>query len=264
MIRGRLLFFLLVILSFGIDAQSQFFADSIFSKNLNEYRKLTVYLPAEYNETSTVYPVIYTTDGQSITEVYRKNSDSLIANKLVKPFILIGSHSNEKPAGGGLQYRNMEYMRVKYNPERPLTILFEQHMRFFTEELIQYAESNYRVSKDPKERTFYGTSNGADFGLALAQDHPELLKNFILFSVFNGIVKPLDWNKKDGVYLYLGYGLKEPEHVSEAVIEIDNYCNLNTVTHSVVSWLGGHKQKEWEITFVKALIGIMNQNADKK
>ncbi len=250
---------------FKSDAQSRFFQDSLFSKSLNEQRILTIYLPEHYNGSGvTKYPVVYTADGQLLTESYQHQMDSLIANKLIPPFVLVGSHSNENSVGGGIAYRNLDYMRMAYNPEMPLTARFDQHMIFFSQELIQYAESNFQISKKPEDRTFYGMSNGADFGVALAQDHPELIKKHILMSVFSGKSRvPLKWKKKDGLYFYLGYGLKEPEHVGEETVRMESYFIQNLILHTVITWNGGHDRKYWEATFVKALIRL-NQPVEKK
>lgn len=258
MIRNKLLFFLFVFLFCVSHAQSRFFTDSIFSSNLEEYRKVTVYLPAEYDSTQPVYPVIYATDGQLINESYRSQLDSLIATKQVRPFILIASHSNEKPVGG-VEYRNLDYKRMTYNPEFPLTIRFDQHMKFFSEELIAYSELKYRVSGEAEKRSFYGVSNGADFGVSLAEDHPELMKNFVLFSIFNGKGEAFKWDKKDGMYFYLGYGLKELAHVKEEVEHMRKYFLENAISHILITWSGGHDRKEWESAFVKALIRLNKQ-----
>ncbi|WP_341906241.1 alpha/beta hydrolase-fold protein [Fluviicola taffensis] len=258
MIQNKLFFFLFVSLPLAGSAQSRFFTDSLFSSSLNEYRRITIYLPDKYDEHSIVYPVIYTTDGQLITDFYRKSMDSLIENKLTAPFILIGSHSNEQPVGG-VEYRNLDYMRMKYNPESPLTIRFNEHMKFYSEELIQYAESNYRVSIKPQERIFYGVSNGADFGVSLAQDHPELVKCFILFSVFGGTEKPFKWKEKDGIYFYLGYGIREMQHVEEEALRMEEYFIKRGISHFLVTWTGGHDRKEWELAFFKALVRLEEQ-----
>jgi enterochelin esterase-like enzyme len=250
--------------SCGSEAQSRFFMDSLFSENLNEMRLLTIYLPDGYNSGGAArYPVIYATDGQLLTESYRKNIDSLIGNQLVKPFVLIGSHSNEKPIGG-VEYRNLDYKRMTYNPEFPLTIRFDQHMKFFTEELISDSESKYRISGEAEKRSFFGVSNGADFGVSLAEDHPELIKNFVLFSIFNGKGAVFKWKKKDGMYFYLGYGLKELEHVKKEMEHMENYCLQNNVSRTLVTWSGGHDRKEWESAFIKALIRLNKTNSDKK
>lgn len=263
MILKMLNLILFISCSFGIKAQSLFFTDSIFSENLDEMRLLTIYLPDGYISGKTdEYPVIYATDGQLITESYRRSIDSLIGNQLVKPFVLIGSHSNEKPIGG-VEYRNLDYKRMTYNPEFPLTIRFDQHMKFFTEELITYSESKYHVSGKANERSFYGVSNGADFGVSLAQDHPELIKNMVLLSVFNGKGEVFRWKKKDAMYFYLGYGLKELSHVKEEAEHMRKYFLENDIYSTLVTWPGGHDRKEWESAFVNALIRLNKTNSDK-
>lgn len=250
--------------SFGIEAQSRFFIDSLFSEKLNEMRLLTIYLPDGYDSGSLVrYPVIYTTDGQLITESYRRSMDSLIEHQLVKLFVLIGSHSNEKLING-TEYRNLDYKKMAYNPEFPLTIRFDQHMKFFTDELIADSESKYRISAEAEKRSFYGVSNGADFGVSLAGDHPELVKNFVLFSIFNRKGEVFKWKKKDGMCFYLGYGLKESEHVKKEVEHMEKYCLENNVSRILVTWSGGHDRKEWESAFIKALIRLTKTNSDKK
>ncbi len=251
-------------LSFGVEAQSRFFTDSLFSKSLNEMRLLTIYLPDGYNSGKTdKYPVVYTADGQLITESYRKSMDSLIEHHLVNPFVLIGSHSNEKLING-TEYRNLDYKKMTYNPEFPLTIRFDQHMKFFTEELIAYSESKYRVSGRAKERSFYGVSNGADFGVSLAEDHPELIKKFVLFSIFNGKGEVFKWKKKDGMCFYLGYGLKELSHVEEEAKHMRKYFLESDICSALVTWPGGHDRKEWESAFVGALVRLNKINSDKK
>ncbi|MNK24816.1 putative esterase [compost metagenome] len=238
-------------------AQSRFFTDSLFSKSLNEYRRITVYLPHSYDTADSVsYPVIYTTDGQLITESYRHRIDSLIEEKLIKPVVLIASHSNEKPAGG-VEYRNLDYMRMRYKQDFPLTARFDQHMQFFTKELRAYAESNYRVSDLAGQRSFFGVSNGADFGVSLAQDHPEFIKNYVLLSVFNGSKVPFKWKKRDAVYFYLGYGLKEPPNVSKEVLRMEKYLISKKLNHTVITWNGGHERPFWEQTFIKSLIKLV-------
>ncbi len=241
-------------------SESQFFKDSLYSKSLNEQRILTVYLPAGYDTSSIVYPVIYTTDGQLITESYRHRMDSLIANNLVRPFVLIGSHSNETLVKGGLELRNYDYLPGNPKVKSPYSNRFEDHMFFFTRELLAYIESHYRVSQKPEERTFYGISNGADFGVSLALAHSDQFKRFIVLSIFQGTKEKLKWKENDGIYLYLGYGLKEEDHVSKEALRLEKYCIKKKVSHTLVTWNGEHVRKYWEITFVKALLRLNEVN----
>jgi len=250
----KLLFFLFVPLSFTSSAQSQFFTDSLFSKSLNEQRLVTIYLPNGYNSASSMkYPVIYTTDGQIINESYRHRMDSLISNKLVKPFVLIGSHSNETIVSGRTEMRTYDYLPGNPKIKNAYSDRFANHMQFFTQELVNYAESKYPISQKPEERTFYGISNGADFGVSLALAHSDQFKQFILLSIFQGTKQKFNWKKNDGVYFYLGYGLKEEDHVLDETLRLEKYCIKNKVSRTLITWNGGHERKHWELTFERAL-----------
>jgi enterochelin esterase-like enzyme len=248
----------LVIFSFVsilVKAQSQIFTDSLFSKHLNEQRLITVYLPNGYDSMNQLkYPVIYTTDGQIINESYRHRMDSLIANKLVKPFVLIGSHSNETIVSKGMEMRNYDYLPGNPKIKSTYSDRFANHMEFFTHELVSYAESKYQISQRPEERTFYGISNGADFGISLALAHSDQFKQFILFSIFQGTKEQFKWRKKDGIYLYIGYGSKEENHVLDEAIRLKKYCIKQNISNILVTWDGAHERKQWELTFEKALI----------
>ena len=254
MIQNKLLFFICISVSFGSIAQSRFFTDSLFSKSLDEQRLLTVYLPNGYDEMSSIkYPVVYATDGQIINESYRLRIDSLITNKLIKPFILIGSHSNETRVSGRTEIRTYDYLPGNPKIKNPYSDRFVNHMKFFTNELVSYAESKYMLSQKPEERMFYGISNGADFGISLALAHSDQFKQFILLSIFQGTKEKFKWQKKDGIYLYIGYGSKEEGHVLEEAIRLQKYCVKKNVSHILVTWNGAHERKYWELTFEKAL-----------
>jgi enterochelin esterase-like enzyme len=250
-------FLILFICVFSLrgSAQSQFFTDSLFSKSLNEIRLLTVYLPNGYGFNDSInYPVIYTTDGQLINESYRHCMDSLVVNKLVKPFILIGSHSNETMMPHGGEMRNYDYLPGNPEIKSPYSDRFDNHMSFFTQELVNYTESKYQVSKKPEERSFYGVSNGADFGVSLGLAHSDKFKNFILLSIFQGTKIAFKWNKNDALWFYIGYGLEEPKHVKREALRMKKYFAKNKIPHVLVKWVGGHERKQWEQTFIKSLI----------
>ena len=70
--------------------------DSIYSKNLEQYRSFYVYLPTQYSR-KVKYPVVYATDGQILSDsLYFDRMDSLIKHKIIKPFIMVCVFSNEK------------------------------------------------------------------------------------------------------------------------------------------------------------------------
>src|SRR5690606_22326883 len=132
---------------------SRFYTDSIFSKNLGEYRKHNVYLPKGFNKQQQ-YPIIYATDGSTSLEnnFYKVALDSLIDHKIIKPIIHIASHSNRKtvysttdPLDGEkiiFDYRNFEYVETfKFGTSDPdLSNRFKNHLLYFKDELIPQVE----------------------------------------------------------------------------------------------------------------------------
>jgi predicted alpha/beta superfamily hydrolase len=195
--------------------QSVFKLDSIWSENLQEYRKITIYLPPKYTE-NKLYPVIYTTDGQLINNNYKLLLDSLINNQHIIPIVLIGVYSNEKNIEkSNLSYRNFEYLQYDFkNDDNPLFSSYENHLKFFSFEMINYIESRYNVSKSPSNRVFYGCSNGAAFGLSLSYNKNEFIENYILASPI-GIQFPLLQPNKHPINTsyYISYGSQEIEGV---------------------------------------------------
>lgn len=110
---------------------STFFTDSIFSVNLNEYRKHNIYLPKSFDKNQK-YAIIYATDGRDINEENSMQQilDSLIENQIIHPIIYVESYANNKIAdstsmvlGNGqkvyLKYRNFEYVR-NYSSDKSL------------------------------------------------------------------------------------------------------------------------------------------------
>jgi len=144
--------------------------DSIYSKNLEQYRSFYVYLPPKYSK-KVKYPVVYATDGQILSDsLCFDRMDSLIEHKIIKPFIMVCVFSNEKKVENDfLEYRNYEYLKSYSNSKRiDNKHLFNAHLKFFVEELLKFTEEKYSISTKFEERSMYGFSNGAAFCLALS------------------------------------------------------------------------------------------------
>ncbi|MEM6517058.1 MAG: alpha/beta hydrolase-fold protein [Bacteroidota bacterium] len=249
------------------NSESQYFTDSIYSKSLNEYRKHNVYLPKRFDKTKN-YPIIYTTDGNEIKEYsfYQETLDSLIENNIIKPTILINSYSNKKIAdssgtkGNGdklyLAYRYFEYVNG-YHADTHNPILanrFENHMKYFNDELIASVEKKFNQKLTRENRYFYGVSNGAGFGMHLLNSHPETIGTYLCFSTFGGDIQNNTWqNNVNYPKLYLEYGSDEPSFLKEDAEflkikfkELDLFANINEFD-------GGHDYKKWNGKFIEII-----------
>src|SRR5690606_25083870 len=165
-------------------------------------------------------------DGKDIKdkEFYKETIDSLIQYQIIKPIILIISHSNTKIAdsttitkGDGskfyLSFRNFEYINdyASMTTDSLLSNRFKNHMGYFSEELILNIENEFYQNIAKEDRYFYGVSNGAGFGLSLLNNHPNTIGTYLCFSTFGGDIQTNIW--KDNVKyprLFLEYGSQEP------------------------------------------------------
>ena len=235
-----------------INTPSQFFIDTLYSQNLKENRLLTIYLPQGFNKDS-IYPVIYATDGQIITESYRKSIDSLIELNIITKVVLIGVHSNETyiPAYR-MEYRNFEYVK-NIGATDTLSLRFYKHYDFFTKEVLEYAQNKYSVSSKRENRVFYGTSNGADFGVTLAMENPELIQSYIYCSIVSGSKEPYQWTKSNSPNFYIYYGNDEDDMIKDEAIKLSNYLNEQNLNYKLAFFQGGHDRKKWEYSFLKIL-----------
>jgi enterochelin esterase-like enzyme len=228
--------------------------DSIYSKHLEQYRSFYVYLPKNYSR-DTKYPVIYATDGQSLSDsLYFNIIDSLIDNNMVKPFIIIGVFSNEqKVENDFLEYRNYEYLESWSNSKLiDNKHLYKSHFKFFTEELISHIEEKYSVSKKFEERFMYGFSNGAAFCLSLSLKKPELFGSYILPSLVGGDYFINEYlQKKETPKLlskyYFSYGTKEPFNEIDI---IKKFVKQKQINCTISKFKGEHERTKWAGEFL--------------
>ena len=232
---------------------SQWFTDTLFSKSFGENRLLTIYLPKGY-KTKHTYPVIYMTDGQVLVESYVRSIDSLIDKEIIPEIVLIGVHSDETLIPSmGLEYRNFEYIKNLYGGKDALNLRFDKHFQFFTSEVFEYVEKNFSVSSKKEDRTFYGISNGSDFGVTVAQDKPDLIANYILCSIVSGSKEAFSWTKDNCPRFFLATGDQEDEMVQDEAKRLGAYLAKISVPFQLEFYHGGHERKKWEKQFIATL-----------
>jgi enterochelin esterase-like enzyme len=239
---------------------SQWFTDTIFSKSFGENRLLTIYLPKDF-KTKRTYPVIYMADGQLLIESYVRSIDSLIDNKIIPEIVVIGVHSNETLIPSmGLEYRNFEYIKNLYGGKDTLNLRFAKHFQFFTSEVIEYAEKNFSVSSNKEDRTFYGISNGSDFGVTVAQDKPDLIGNYILCSIVSGSKEAFTWTKDNCPRFFLATGDQEDEMVQDEAKRLGDYLLKISIPFQLEFYHGGHERKKWETQFIATLPKVYSRD----
>jgi predicted alpha/beta superfamily hydrolase len=153
---------------------------TINSKILNEERGILVYLPEEYQNSSTRYPVLFVLDGDDYFLPSIGIMKYLVMFNQLPEMIVIGiphkmrfreltpTKTTRIPSGGGI----------------------DDFMKFIKEELIPYVETNYRTQPF---RIFSGHSLGGLGVLYAFVNEPDM------FNAYVGISSSVYWD--DGVLL---------------------------------------------------------------
>jgi enterochelin esterase family protein len=140
------------------------------SKALGKLRALRVYTPPGYDRnTRAKYPVLYLFHGSgdneaTWTEFGRANLiiDNLIAQGKAKPMIIVmtdGHAAFAQPAGTNTDARARGMIAFQ---------------RDLLEDVMPFAEENYRIKKDREHRAIIGLSMGGGQSLTIGLNHPEL------------------------------------------------------------------------------------------
>ncbi|HEX4646560.1 MAG TPA: alpha/beta hydrolase-fold protein, partial [Verrucomicrobiae bacterium] len=140
------------------------------SKSLGKLRALRVYTPPGYDRnTRAKYPVLYLFHGSgdneaTWTEFGRANLiiDNLIAQGKAKPMIIVmtdGHAAFAQPAGTNTDARARSMIAFQ---------------RDLLEDVMPFAEENYRIKKDREHRAIIGLSMGGGQSLTIGLNHPEL------------------------------------------------------------------------------------------
>jgi pimeloyl-ACP methyl ester carboxylesterase len=157
-------------------AQGKVVLDSIYSWNLendfgeNPTRKVSVYLPPNYESSKTRYPVIYFLHGflndNSLMNYMKDLLDYAIAAEKIEPFILV--IPDQRTTYDGSFYSN--------------TGIFGNWEDFTAYDLVSYMDKNYRTLAKPGSRGITGHSMGGYGALKIAMKHPDIFETVYALS----------------------------------------------------------------------------------
>ena len=161
-----------------------------FSKTCNEYRRLLVYTPAEYETNlSKKYPVLYLQHGGGEDEtgwVFQGHADIILDNMIAEgkavPMIIVMGSGTAHHADG------------------------DAYDEMMTEEVIPFIDGRYRTIADRDHRAVAGLSWGAKQAYDLGLGYPEL---FSYVSGFSGIIVIGEFNHSNP-------GFRDPEKLAAA------------------------------------------------
>jgi predicted alpha/beta superfamily hydrolase len=223
-------------------------------------RDIIVWLPPDYDKNKKQrYGVVYMHDGQNIIDPATSSfgvdwkideaSDSLIRNKIVKPYIVVGIY-------------NAADRSKEYTPGE----LGTAYMKFVVEKVKPFIDANYRTKPDRKNTIVGGSSAGGIISFMLAWEHPNIFGSAICMSpAFK--IQDIDYVKtvvaakeKKNVFFYIdngGIGLESQLQpgINEmmAALKQKGYKE-GTDYYYVVDANAKHNEADWAKRFPAAVI----------
>jgi predicted alpha/beta superfamily hydrolase len=158
--------------------------DSLFSKSLQEYRRIYVQLPENYDPANNQkYPIVYILDGEVLLPtVY--NVLSFYSGGFMPEMVIVGISNNKNRMRDLTTSKVAEMYGMPFDQDNGDAANFNT---FIATELIPFIENKYPATHF---RTLIGHSYGGLYTIYTLLNHPELFSNYI------AIDPSLDWDKQ--------------------------------------------------------------------
>jgi predicted alpha/beta superfamily hydrolase len=158
--------------------------DSLYSKSLNENRKIYIQFPTSYDPTKNEkYPVVYVLDGEIFLPTVH-NVQSFYNGGYMPEMVIVGISNAENRIRDLTTSKIKEKYGMPFNEENGEADNFSN---FISTELIPFIENKYPVTSF---RTLIGHSYGGLFVIHTLINHPQLFSNYL------AIDPSLDWDNQ--------------------------------------------------------------------
>lgn len=235
-------------------------------------RQIRVYLPEGYDDTTEDYPIIYYNtvqqrysnagsdddNGDNFFGRYSWNAQSTMETQRIdtgKAYIMVQICSM---LGENTPEANPDYLG---------TGEANQYLQAFTEDLMPYVESKWRVKTGKENTTIMGADYGALFSLYAALECPDIFGNCIVMS-------PMLWINPDafsylipyatpGQNFYISTGSKEPEWMISTAKSLAEELEAQPgvkVYYTVYEGMA-HNDDDWGKCFPTLLTALSTQSA---
>ena len=235
-------------------------SDKFEIPQLNKTRKIWALLPHDYDKSSESYPVMYLQDAQNLFNENAKYGNWEIDKKLAvmseykigKIIIIAIEHAEED--------------RIKeYNVGKTLLGKGQgkKYIRFVTETLKPFVDSNFRTKKEREFTGIGGSSMGGLVSIFSGLRYPEVYGKLMIFSPSLWVVPELKIDSvstaTDDTKIYLYAGGDESatmiEHVQsfkDEIISSEFVKDKNKINLSI-NIKGKHSETYWSDEFPKAI-----------
>ena len=156
----------------------------IKSSIMGQDYQVKIRLPENYDNVSTLYPVLYLLDGDHAFAMATDIVQYLIYGGHIPDIIIASPAYDSKlaPPDGGKNMRDRDFdpFPVLDSDVMPGGL---QYLEFLEQELIPFVESNYRAV--PTNRTLWGYSSSGYFALYAMFQKPNLFQRYIVVDGFD-------------------------------------------------------------------------------
>ena len=230
------------------------------SPGLGMDRRLTIYTPPGYENSTGKYPVLYLLHGAGGDEeawisLGRASQilDNLIAQGKAKPMIVVMPNGNvvqDAAPGEG----NKGFYKPQLMVEKTMDGTYEATFK----DIINFVENNYRVKADKADRAIAGLSMGGFHSLHISRYYPNTFDYIGLFSAaimsredatgkiygdFDGTLKK---QMENGYKLYW-IGIGKDDFLYEANKEYRAKLDSMGMKYTYMETDGGHIWRNWRI-----------------
>jgi enterochelin esterase-like enzyme len=218
------------------------------SKSLGDTRRMVVYTPPRFDPSGrTKYPVLYLLHGANADETAwlkqgRVNLilDNLLADKKIKPFLVVMPFGYGLPPGSELVSGNFEGVLNAFSKD-------------LLGDVIPFVEAHFPISKDRDHRAIAGLSMGGDESLVIGLNH---LETFGYVAGFSPAIRPADFSRDFGPLpvnlqstnhqlhlLWLGVG--KDDSLLGAADSFSKFLDDAKIKHSYENISGAHTWIVW-------------------
>lgn len=243
---------------------------AFYIPQLNRYRRIWLYLPANYQSTNKKYPVMYMHDGQNLfdelTSAYGEWGideclDSLLA-KGKAACIIIGIDN------GGLarmnEYNPYEFVWKDSTTSKTFLPQGNEYINFLVQTLKPFIDKHYRTLPQKENTIIAGSSMGGLISYYAVLKYPEVFGKA-------GVFSPAFWtapaireltdsvSKKINAKFFFYTGRQEGEQYVKDMNEVAEKLaiNSNTMIYSVIDASGKHNEAAWHKWFAEFYNWIM-------
>lgn len=247
------------------NAQVKVLDTAMWMPQLQRYRKITLYIPADYHQSEKRYPVIYMMDGQNIFDDITSYAGEWRVDETLTKLEKSGKSSAIVVAidnGGPLRISEYSpYPTDKYGKDDG-----HAYAQFLVETLKPKIDRQFRTLKDPTHTAIVGSSLGALIAHYAYFHYPNVFGRVGIFSPsywyipeFFELCKRPASPFSPKIYLLAG-GQEEgvPERVREMYNKLIDGGFTPSELRISIDPNGNHSEQFWATKFEEAFLWLMN------